>query len=85
MLFAVSIGSRELVMACLTIPVSSMRTKPSRQKPLSSQRSYWDVKAPWGSEQMGILHDPDQLDFNQEEVDEQESLEQAISCTVMVS
>ena len=33
---------------------------------------------------MGILHDPDQLDFNQEEVDEQESLEQAISCTVMV-
>ena len=52
---------------------------------MSSQRSYWEVKAPWGSEQMGILHDPDQLDFNQEEVDEQESLEQAISCTVMVS
>ena len=43
------------------------------------------MKAPSGSEQMGILHDPDQLDFNQEEVDEQESLEQAISCTVMVS
>ena len=32
---------------------------------------------------MGILHDPDQLDFNQEEVEEQESLEQAINCTIM--
>ena len=43
------------------------------------------MKVPWGSEQIGILQDPDQLDFNQEEVDEQESLEQPISCTVMVS
>ena len=32
---------------------------------------------------MGILHDPDQVDFNQEEVEEQESLEQAISCTII--
>ena len=34
---------------------------------------------------MGILHDPDQLDFNQEEVEEQESLEQAISCREIAS
>ena len=57
-----------------------MMTNPSWQKPLSSQRSYWVVKVPWGSEQIGILQDPDQLDFNQEEVDEQESREQPMSC-----
>jgi len=79
----VSFGSRELVMACLTIPMSSMMMRPSRQKPLSSQRSYWEVKAPSGSEQIGILQDPDQLDFNQEEVEEQESLEQPISSILL--
>ena len=37
-----------------------------------------------GSEQTGILHEPDQLDFNQEAVVEQESLEQAISCKIVL-
>ena len=37
-----------------------------------------------GSEQTGILHEPDQLDFNQEAVVEQESLEQAISWKIVL-
>merc|ERR1712223_1877626 len=36
------------------MPVSSMITRPSRQKPSSSQRSYWEVKAPWGVEQESL-------------------------------
>ena len=36
-----------------------------------------------GSEHTGILQEPDQLDFNQEAVVEQESLEQAISCKIV--
>ena len=66
------------------MPVSSMITRPSRQKPSSSQRSYWEVKAPLGSEQTGILQEPDQLVFNQEAVVEQESLEQAISWKIIL-
>ena len=37
-----------------------------------------------GSEQTGILQEPDQLVFNQEAVVEQESLEQAISCKIVL-
>ena len=37
-----------------------------------------------GSEHTGILQEPDQLVFNQEAVVEQESLEQAISCKIVL-
>ena len=37
-----------------------------------------------GSEQTGILQEPDQLVFNQEAVVEQESLEQAISWKIVL-